>query len=77
MIHFKEQEKFVKIPSLREFQPSKLFVELVNFNKFCCTCDNTSNFKLEFSPFHYTVVVYRCPIGHQHILIMNECRQSI
>ena len=37
MIHFKEQENFVKIPSLREFQPSKLFVEFVNFNKFCCT----------------------------------------
>ena len=48
MIHCKEQEKFEKIPSLREFQPSKLFVEFVNFNKFCCTSDNTSSFKLDF-----------------------------
>ena len=32
LIHFKEQEKFVKISSLREFQPAKLFVEFVNFN---------------------------------------------
>ena len=51
MIHFKEQEKFVKIPSLREFQPSKLFVESVNFNKFCRTSDNTSSFKLDFFNF--------------------------
>ena len=32
LIHFKEQEKFVKISSLREFQRAKLFVEFVNFN---------------------------------------------
>ena len=32
LIHFKEQEKFVKISSLSEFQPAKLFVEFVNFN---------------------------------------------
>ena len=48
MIHFKEQEKFVKIPSPREFQPSKLFVKFVNFYKFCCASDNTSSFKLDF-----------------------------
>ena len=76
MIHFKEQEKFVKIPSLREFQPAKLFVEFVNFNKFCCTSDNTSSFKLDFFQFHYTVVAYSCLIGHQHILIKSECKQS-
>ena len=51
MIHFKEQEKFVKISSLREFQPSKLFVEFVNFNKFCCTSDNTPSFKVFFFNF--------------------------
>ena len=57
MIHLKEQEKFAKIPSLREFQPSKLFVEFVNFNKLFCTSDNTSSFKLDFFQRHYTVVV--------------------
>ena len=49
MIHFKEQEKFVKIPSLRAFQPSKLFVGFVNFNKFSSTSANTSSFKWDFS----------------------------
>ena len=51
MIHFEEQEKFVKIPSLREFQSSKLFVKFVNFYKLFSASDNTSNFKLDFFNF--------------------------
>ena len=46
MIHFKEQEKLMKIPSPSEFQPSKLFVEFVNFNKFCGTTDKKSSFQV-------------------------------
>ena len=62
MIHFKEQEKVVKIPSIRDFHPSKLFVELININRFYLTKVNTSSFKLDFFSFHYTVTVYSCPI---------------
>ena len=51
MIHFEEKEKFVKIPSLREFQLSKLFVKFVNFYKFCSASDNTSSFTLDFFNF--------------------------
>ena len=75
MIHFKEQEKFAKIPSLREFQPSKLFVEFVNFNKLFEVVEYVQ-LQVGFFQCHYTVVVYSCPIGHQHILIKSEYRQS-
>ena len=50
--------------------------EFVNFNKLCCTSDNTSSFKLDFFQFHNTVVAYSCPIGHQHTLIKSEGKQS-
>ena len=39
---FKEQKEIVEIPSLREFEPSKLLIEFVNFNKFRGTSDNSS-----------------------------------
>ena len=74
MIYFKEQEKIVEIPSLREFQPFMFFVEFVN--KFCGTSDNTSSFKLDLKKNHYTVVAYICPKGHQHILTKSEYKQS-
>ena len=53
MIHFKEQERFVEMPSLREFYPFKFFIEFVNFDKFRGTSDNTPSFDFDFSiPLH-------------------------
>ena len=76
MIHFKEQEKVVKIPSIRDFHPSKLFVELININRFYLTNENTSSFKLDF--FHFitlllcTVVPYTLAYSYKERYKQHE-----
>ena len=58
----------MEIPSLREFDPPKLFAEFVNFNKFCGTSDNTSSFKLDF--FFNFITLLLCSVAPYDISII-------
>ena len=64
------------ISSLREFQSSKLFIEFVNFNKFCGTSDSTPSFKLDF----FSISLHCCYVQLSHRIsaysIKNEYKQS-